>query len=145
MESFEVECKAYSRLQHLQESGDIPRFLFSGDIIPPDERALRIPAIIISYIPDALPLNNQSLTYPNVLTPDLCTSFLRTVDSLPDYGVIHGDINPHNVLFAPSSDSLPERVVIIDFGEAPLRNGEDTEEGGGWETGEVVVEEFEGS
>ena len=56
---------------------------------------------------------------------NLCAKFLSEFDRIPDHGVIHNDINPNNILFTPAS--CPNRVVVIDFGQALFRDEEDTD------------------
>ena len=117
-ESYNNECRAYNCLLEYQGTA-IPRFLFSGIIIPPDERALTpIQAIVIEYIPDALTLGSRELT-ADKLTPEVCGPILRALDDFPNRGVLHVDINYTNVLFAPAG--RPRRGVIIDFGKCIFR------------------------
>ncbi|KAI0804727.1 hypothetical protein BC629DRAFT_1247529, partial [Irpex lacteus] len=119
IENHETECDAYRRLQDLQGS-TIPLFFFSGSVLYPVERAFDTPAIVMEYVPDAITLDKIPLEN---LTPDLCETLLRTADTLPYHGVLHNDLNLNNVLFTPSDD--PNRVIIIDFGEAVLREESD--------------------
>ncbi|KAI0685540.1 hypothetical protein BC835DRAFT_1383501 [Cytidiella melzeri] len=118
---FEAESSAYEHLRALQGSM-IPRFHFSGAIIPSDERAIQPPAIVLEYIPEAVSLRDVS---GDVLDVSTAVALVRTVDSFPAYGVYHGDINQNNVLFTRST---PARAVVIDFGCAGVReDGEDEE------------------
>ncbi|KAI0329997.1 hypothetical protein GY45DRAFT_792351 [Cubamyces sp. BRFM 1775] len=121
-ECFEAETSAYDRLRALQ-GGAIPRLLFAGVWQPPDERAIRPPAIVLEYIPDAVSLRDVSA---DVLQPGVCAALVRAVDSFQAHGVFHGDIHQENVLFTPRA--RPARAVVIDFGCAGVRaEGEDEE------------------
>ena len=120
--SFGYERAVYDRLLPLQGSA-IPRLLATGTIIPPDERAIRPPAVIIEYIPDAVSLCDVPA---ELVTPELCTTLLRIVDSFGSYGVVHTDMNWNNVLFTPRE--RPTRVVVIDFGCGGVRMEDQDEE-----------------
>ena len=120
--SFGYERVVYDRLLPLQGSA-IPRLLATGTVIPPDDRAIRPPAVIIEYIPDAVSLCDVPV---ELVTPELCAALLRTVDSFGSYGVVHTDINWNNVLFSPST--RPTRVVVIDFGCGGVRKEDQDEE-----------------
>ncbi|KAI9063818.1 hypothetical protein FKP32DRAFT_1676097 [Trametes sanguinea] len=119
---FEHECKAYHLLQQFQGSV-MPHLLFVGSLIPSDERAINPPAIIIEYIPDAAPLRDIA---PSHLDMELCTPLVQAIDTFFRHGVLHTDINPNNVLFAPKD--RPTRAVIIDFGCAHFKVHCDTED-----------------
>ncbi|PIL34718.1 hypothetical protein GSI_03499 [Ganoderma sinense ZZ0214-1] len=118
---FESECKAYDRLRFLQGSA-IPRLLLTGTVLPPDERAMQLSAVVMEYIPDAVSLCDVP---PDVVTPELCATLLQVVDSFAELGVVHGDINWNNVLFTPRE--RPTRVVVIDFACGAVR-GEDQDD-----------------
>ncbi|KAM5545664.1 hypothetical protein V8D89_000702 [Ganoderma adspersum] len=111
----EREVYMYDRLRPLQGSA-IPRLLLAATVIPPDERAFQPPALVIEYIPDAVSLCDVPA---DLVTRELCAALLRTVDSFAGLGVVHGDMNWNNVLFAPSD--RPTRMVVIDFGCGGVR------------------------
>ena len=119
---FKTECEVYDRLCSLQGSA-IPRLLTTGTVIPPDERAIKPPAIVMEYISDAVSLCDVPA---DLVTPELCASLLRTVDSFAGLGAVHADVNWTNILFTPRE--RPTRVVVIDFGLGIARQeGEDDE------------------
>ncbi|KAI0742399.1 hypothetical protein C8Q80DRAFT_905220 [Daedaleopsis nitida] len=121
-ECFASEHSAYERLPDLQGTA-IPRLLLTGEVVPPDERAIRPPAVVLEYIPDAVSLNDVS---PDALDVEMCATLVRAIDSFSAHGVFHGDINVHNILFTPKEK--PVRAVCIDFGCAGIRaEGEDEE------------------
>ncbi|KAM5545657.1 hypothetical protein V8D89_000695 [Ganoderma adspersum] len=122
---FKAECEVYGRLCTLQGSA-IPRLLTIGIVLPPDERAIQPPAIVMEYIPDAISLCDVPV---DLVTPELCASLLRTVDSFAGLGAVHADVNWNNILFTPSE--RPTRVVVIDFGLGIARK--EDEDGEAWE------------
>ena len=119
---FETERDAYDRLLPLQGSA-IPRLLATGTIIPPDDRAIWPPAVVIEYIPDAVSLCDVPV---ELVTPELCATLLRIVGSFGSYGVVHTDMNWNNVLFTPREQ--PTRVVVIDFGCGGVRTEDQDED-----------------
>ena len=121
--SFGYERDIYDQLRPLQGSA-IPRLLTTGIILPPDERAIQPPAVIIEYIPDAVSLCDIPV---ELVTPELCATLLRIVDSFGSYGVVHTDVHWNNVLFTPSM--RPTRVVVIDFGCGGVRTEDEDEDG----------------
>ncbi|RPD62729.1 hypothetical protein L226DRAFT_532282 [Lentinus tigrinus ALCF2SS1-7] len=118
---FKDEKMAYENLRVLQGTA-IPRLLLTGVIIPPDERAIQPPAIVLEYVPDAVSLRDVSI---EAVDADLWTTLVRVVDSFTTYDVCHNDINHNNILFTPREH--PKRVVVIDFGCAAVREDEDDE------------------
>ncbi|KAI1793604.1 hypothetical protein LXA43DRAFT_1121623 [Ganoderma leucocontextum] len=112
---FKSEREVYDRLAPLQGSA-IPRLLLTGSVLPPDERAVQPPAVVIEYIPDAVSLADVPV---DVVEPGLCAALLRAVDSFASHGVVHADVNWNNVLFTPRA--RPSRVVVIDFGCGGVR------------------------
>ncbi|KAM5545649.1 hypothetical protein V8D89_000687 [Ganoderma adspersum] len=122
---FKAECEVYDRLRTLQSSA-IPRLLATGIVLPPDERAIQPPAIVMEYIPDAISLCDVPV---DLVTPELCASLLRTVDSFAGLGAVHADVNWNNILFTPSE--RPTRVVVIDFGLGIARQENEDDEA--WE------------
>ncbi|KAM5545644.1 hypothetical protein V8D89_000682 [Ganoderma adspersum] len=122
---FKAECEVYDRLRTLQGSA-IPRLLTTGIVLPPDERAIQPPAIVIEYIPDAISLCDVPV---DLVTPELCASLLRTVDSFAGLGAVHADVNWNNILFTPRE--RPTRVVVIDFGLGIARQEDEDDEA--WE------------
>ncbi|RPD62720.1 hypothetical protein L226DRAFT_532291 [Lentinus tigrinus ALCF2SS1-7] len=118
---FKDEKMAYENLRVLQGTA-IPRLLLTGVIIPPDERAIQPPAIVLEYVPDAVSLRDVSI---EAVDADLWTALVRVVESFKTYDVCHNDINQNNILFTPREH--PKRVVVIDFGCAAVREDEDDE------------------
>lgn len=51
------------------------------------------------------------------LTPDICVTLVRTVETFAALGVFHGDLNDRNIIIARGG-----RPVILDFGLAGFRN-----------------------
>nr|VWO95420.1 Autophagy-related protein 11 [Ganoderma boninense] len=119
---FKDEREVYDRLRPLQGTA-IPRLLLAGTVVPPDERAIQPQAIVMEYIADAVSLCDVP---PELVTPELCTSLLRTVDSFAGRGVVHADVNWNNVLFTPRE--RPTRVVVIDFGCGGVRTDDQDDE-----------------
>ncbi|KAM5545662.1 hypothetical protein V8D89_000700 [Ganoderma adspersum] len=112
---FKAECEVYDRLRPLQGSA-IPRLLLTATVIPPDERAVQPPAVVLEYIPDAISLCDVPV---DLATAELCASLLGVVDSFAGRGVVHADVNWNNILFTPRD--RPTRVVVIDFGCGGIR------------------------
>ncbi|KAM5545648.1 hypothetical protein V8D89_000686 [Ganoderma adspersum] len=119
---FKAECEVYDRLHPLQGSA-IPRLVTTGIVLPPEERAIQPQAIVIEYIPDAVSLCDVPV---DSVTPELCATLLRVVDSFAGLGVVHTDMNWNNVLFTPSD--RPTRVVVIDFGCGGIRTEDQDDE-----------------
>jgi len=118
--SYDSEIAAYEHLNDLQGSA-IPRLILSGEFLPPDERAIQPPALVLEYIP-SLSLRDVS---PAAITPDLCAQVVSVIESFPLHDVIHNDITLTNIHFTPPEQ--PVRVVLIDFGCAFIRS-EDTDD-----------------
>ncbi|KAI5823465.1 hypothetical protein K523DRAFT_404179 [Schizophyllum commune Tattone D] len=116
-ECFTSERDAYARLQGLQ--GDtLPRLLAIGQVVPPDERAFRPPALVLEYV-EGTAFDDTPL---EAFTPDVCTKLVHTADSFATLGVSHNDVNVNNVIIGPG------RVVFIDFGCAALRRPDQDDE-----------------
>ncbi|KAI0764756.1 hypothetical protein C8Q74DRAFT_1429621 [Fomes fomentarius] len=108
--------------EHFRRHGHpsvVPRWTW----LPPDERAIQLPALVMEYIPDAVTLGDVS---GDVLDPEMCATLIRTIETFPRYGVYHGDLHDHNILFTPKE--RPRRAVVIDFGCSATREEFDTEE-----------------
>ncbi|KAI0748860.1 hypothetical protein C8Q74DRAFT_376561 [Fomes fomentarius] len=119
---FESERNAYAHLRELQGTA-IPRLYLVGTWLPPDERAIQLPALVMEYIPDAVTLGDVP---GDVLDPEMCATLIRTIETFPSYGVYHGDLHNHNILFTPKE--RPQRAVVIDFGCSATREDFETEE-----------------
>ncbi|KAJ7227350.1 hypothetical protein GGX14DRAFT_419154, partial [Mycena pura] len=95
---FRSESSAYERLASLQGT-TIPRCFGSGTRSWASEgRAISPHVLLLEYIPDAL---------------------MKTARRFGELGVVHIDLNPSNILFAPTT--RPTRAVVIDFGESAVR------------------------
>ena len=103
MECYDSEHKAYERLKDLQGSA-IPRLIMAGQFLPPDERAIQPPALVLEYIPSINLYDIPSAA----ITPAICTQLLSAIESFPSYGVIHNDITSTNIHFTP-----PEQPVRV--------------------------------
>ncbi|KAI0748858.1 hypothetical protein C8Q74DRAFT_1361862 [Fomes fomentarius] len=119
---FESERNAYAHLRELQGTA-IPQLYLVGTWLPPDERAIQLPALVMEYIPDAVTLGDVP---GDVLDPEMCATLIRTIETFPSYGVYHGDLHDNNILFTPKE--RPRRAVVIDFGCSATREEFATEE-----------------
>lgn len=114
-----AEVAAYRALRPLQGQG-VPVFFGSGTldlahcIAPP--RAFSPGLILIEHIADAANLRDID---PRLLRAPLVAALLETVRALGPLGVVHGDLNFTNFLFAPAG--RPARAVLIDFADALCR------------------------
>ena len=120
MECYDSELVAYERLKDFQGSV-IPRFIMAGRFLPPDERAIQPPALVLEYIPSI----NLHDVPSAAITPAICAQLLSAIESFPSYGVIHNDITPTNIHFTPPEQ--PVKAVVIDFGCAVIRDDDDDE------------------
>ncbi|KAI4519034.1 hypothetical protein K525DRAFT_207075 [Schizophyllum commune Loenen D] len=111
-ESFRSERTAYHALQQYQ-GNVLPRVLAEGHWIPPDKRAYLPHALVFEYI-NGVTLRDAPL---EALTPDICVTLVRTVETFAALGVFHGDLNDRNIIIARGG-----RPVILDFGLAGFRN-----------------------
>ncbi|RPD77504.1 hypothetical protein L226DRAFT_324333 [Lentinus tigrinus ALCF2SS1-7] len=120
-ECFESEKMAYEH--RVLQGTAISRLLLTGAMIPPDERAIQPPAIVLEYVPDAVSLRDDA---------DLYTTLAQVIDSFSTYSVCHTEIHRNNILFTPREH--PNRAFAIEFGCAAVREDEDD---GSWETTRV--------
>ncbi|KAJ7220780.1 hypothetical protein GGX14DRAFT_432054, partial [Mycena pura] len=98
---FRSESSAYERLASRQGT-TIPRCLGSGTCsLASERRAISPHVLLLEYIQDAL---------------------MQTARRFGELRVVHTDLNPGNILFAPAA--RPTRAVVIDFAESGVR-GED--------------------
>ena len=118
MECYDAELEAYERLKHLQGSV-IPRLIMAGQFLPPDERAIQPPALVLKYIPSVSLYDVPS----TAITPAISAQLVSAIESFPSYGVIHSDLTSTNIHFTPPEQ--PVRVVVIDFGCCMIRAKED--------------------
>ena len=120
----EVEC--YRHLAPLQGSA-VPFFYGYGKLdlsaIDPT-RSVHPPVILIELIENAAQLNEVDA---RVLDPTLVESFVGAVARMgPELGVTNNDLNPGNYLFSPMHK--PDRILLIDWSHAGIREPQDTEE-----------------
>lgn len=121
MECYDSEHKAYERLRDLQGSA-IARLIMAGHFLPPDERTIQPPALVMEYIPSV-----DLLRVPaSAITPAIRSQVLSTIESFPLHGVIHNDITLTNIHFTPPEQ--PVRGFILDFGCAIIRKEDEDEE-----------------
>lgn len=121
MESYNSELTAYERLKDLQGSA-IPRLITAGQFLPPDERAIQPPALVLEYIPSV----NLRDVSSAAITPAICARLVSAFESFPLRGVIHSDITVTNIHFTPPKQ--PVKAVVIDFGCAVIRGDNHDEE-----------------
>ena len=114
MESYNAEHKAYKHLKDLQGSV-IPHLIMAGQFLPPDERAIQPPALVLQHIPS---VNLYDVSYA-AITPAIRTQLISAIESFPSYGVVHNDITPTNICFTPPEQ--PVRAIVIDFGYSMMR------------------------
>ena len=134
-ESYESEVGALGRLGSLQGMV-VPKLFATGSVIPPpNTRAIQPLGVLMEYIP-GIPLSDLK-PGSGVHTPfEIVRPLIDAVKKFKDIGVFHSDINSHNVLVSPVLEA-PERVVLIDFGCAGVR-----EEGCGDKDWEMNCEFF---
>ncbi|KIK04405.1 hypothetical protein K443DRAFT_675998 [Laccaria amethystina LaAM-08-1] len=134
-ESYESEVDALGRLESFQGTV-VPKVFVTGSVIPPpNTRAIQPLGILIEYIP-GIPLSDLEPGSGVNIPFEVMRPLLDAVKKFKDIGVFHSDINSHNVLVSPVLEA-PERVVLIDFGCAGVR-----EEGCGDEDWEMNCEFF---
>ena len=114
---YHAEAAAYGHLKKLQGSG-IPHCYGTGSLQLSD-RTISPHVLLLEFLPDAKSLDLVDLVVPLSLLQPL----LDAVDEFGALGVVHTDLNPGNILFSPGYQ--PTRAVIIDFGEAGVREEED--------------------
>jgi serine/threonine protein kinase len=134
MDAFETERGTYGRPRALQGTG-IPRFYASGTVHPSsiknDPRPISPPFILLEYI-EGYDLNTVD---PKLISRTLARRLLHTIHMLGQSGVAHTDLHKSNILFAhdPVSPALSPgtpftRAVVMDFGQALLRDDSDSDE-----------------
>ena len=119
--SFKQEVLAYKNLVELQ-GRFIPKFYASGRLPPSESRTIEPGALLIEYIP-GVTLHDID---PALVLPELYQPLIEAVATFHKHGVIHYDINGHNIMFVPPE--APERAVIIDFGETCTRLEDESDE-----------------
>lgn len=122
------ETQAYQRLVPFQ--GNMIPFHYGSAELELQKIAGRTASVqvaILEYVRDASDLKD---TPKAKITDTFQQSLLEAAKAFGRMGVIHGDLDAHNILFAPSY--APTRVVIIDFGMAHVK--EDGETQAEWET-----------
>ncbi|KAJ7603403.1 hypothetical protein DFH06DRAFT_924397, partial [Mycena polygramma] len=122
--TFRDESSAYDRLAPLQGTA-IPRCFGVGTrSLVAEQRVLSPRVLLLEYIPDAISLRDID---PSVIPADskleLGNFLIKTAHRFAEFGVVHTDVNPGNILFTPVA--CPTRAVIIDFGESGVRRDED--------------------
>lgn len=124
------ESQAYQRLVPLQ-GGVIPIYYGSAklDLQKIAGRYANVQVAIMEYVHDA---SDMMDTPKAKITDALRQSLLDAAKAFGKLGVVHNDLDAHNILFAPSQ--TPTRAVIIDFGMADVREGESDAE---WEASVV--------
>ena len=96
MDCYNTELTAYERLRDLQGSV-IPSLIMAGQFLPPGERAIRPPALVLEYIPSV-----SLLEVPfDAITPTIRAQLLSDIESFPSYGVVHNNITLTNIRFTP--------------------------------------------
>ncbi|KAF8547137.1 hypothetical protein OG21DRAFT_1377137, partial [Imleria badia] len=121
MKSYDSELTAYERLKDFQGSV-IPHLIMAGQFIPPDERAIQPPALVLEYVP-SVNLGDVSL---DAITPAIRAQLLSAIEIFPLHGVVHNDLTLNNIHFTPPEQ--PVRGVLFDFGSAIIRREDHTEE-----------------
>jgi hypothetical protein len=128
--AFESEHAAYERLHALQGDG-VARFYASGTVrLPsPDKshpRPIQPPFILIEYLPGP-DMNTVDAT---LVSRGLARRLLHTLHYIQSHGVVHSDLHQSNIIFthAITQPSPPpytpfSRAVVIDFGQAGIRDG----------------------
>ncbi|TDL16181.1 hypothetical protein BD410DRAFT_808299 [Rickenella mellea] len=112
-----TEVEAYQRLQ-LFQGRHIPMFYGEAKLITTDVTRAIIPrAILIEYIPDAIPLHNMN---KDSISLTLAKSFLEILKEFHARGVVHNDLNYGNILVCRSENGQA-RAFIIDFEHPCLR------------------------
>ncbi|KAG6376917.1 hypothetical protein JVT61DRAFT_948 [Boletus reticuloceps] len=101
MEAYESERTAYERLKDLQGSA-IPRLIMTGEFLPPDERAIRLPALVLEYVPSVCLYDVPFDAIP----PAMRAQVLSAIESFTLHGVLHNDLTLTNIRFTP-----PESLI----------------------------------
>src|SRR5258708_1279684 len=132
---FEIELEAYSRCGALQGNG-MARCFGSGVLYSDSSRLIKPPFILLEYIHGTpLPLMD-----PTAITKPIIYMLLNTIITYTSFGVIHNDPRPANIMFSPMSPFAPTRAVLVDFGEAIIRDaGESDEE---WKESVMFVDDW---
>lgn len=76
MDCYDSELIAYERLMDLQGSA-IPRLIMAGQFLPPDERAIQPPALVLEYIPSV----NLRDVSSAAITPAICAQLVSAIES----------------------------------------------------------------
>ena len=118
---YHAEAAAYECLQALQGSA-IPRCYGTG-LLQLSGRAISPHVLFLEFLLDAEPL---ALVNPKVISLSLLQPLLDAVDEFGNFGVVHTDLNPGNIIFSPGYQ--PTRAAIIDFGQGGVREEEDESE-----------------
>ncbi len=134
---FESELGAYSRCGALQGNG-MARCFGSGVLHSDSSRLIKPPFILLEYIPGT-PLPLVDVT---TITKPLIYMLLNTIITYTSLGVIHNDPGPANIFFSPPSPSAPTRAVLLDFGEAMIRNADESDEE--WKESVTFVDDWFG-
>ena len=118
-ESYESEVGALGRLKGFQGKV-VPKVYGTGSVIPPpNTRAIQPLGVLLEYIPGT-PLSDLKPGGGVNVPFEIVRPLIDAVKKFKEIGVFHSDINPHNVLVSPVLEA-PERVVLIDFGCAGVR------------------------
>ncbi|KDR78050.1 hypothetical protein GALMADRAFT_245030 [Galerina marginata CBS 339.88] len=119
--SYESEVGSYEALEDLQGSF-IPKLYTHGRLIPTeDKRAIEPYVVLMEYI-DGIPLSEVApgtLHIPSTVYQPLWD----VIKTFGERGVLHTDVNDKNLILSPPD--APSRMVLIDFGLAALRDGND--------------------
>jgi serine/threonine protein kinase len=126
MESSENEVDAYSHLISFQGTM-IPKFYGSGKVLlPAHTRSIQPPAILIEYIHGTTLADYKAAKRPNIPPALFFRPLFDAISKFNALGVCHRDINSGKVLVSPSE--APARAVLIDFGQAGMREYGESEE-----------------
>jgi serine/threonine protein kinase len=127
-DAFETERAAYEHLHALQGIG-VPRCYAAGTVHPASgdanyPRPINPSFLLLEYVEGF----DLSTVDAKLVPRTLARRLLLTVHELGQCGVVHGDLHKSNIIFshgpAHSTDAPFSRVVILDFGQAILREDE---------------------
>ena len=121
------EVDVYTQLLSFQGTV-IPKFYGSGKLLfPPNTRSIEPPAVLIEYIHgttlSAYLAAKRSLAN---IPPAIFHSLFDSMSKFKALGVYHGDPQTTNILLSPPE--TPTRAILIDFGEAGVREYDESEE-----------------
>ena len=127
MEMSKNEVDAYTQLLSFQGTV-IPKFYGSGKLLfPPNTRSIEPPAVLIEYIHgttlSAYLAAKRSLAN---IPPAIFHPLFDSMSKFKALGVYHGDPQTTNILLSPPE--TPTRAILIDFGEAGVREYDESEE-----------------